>query len=292
MVAKTSMPEPKVAMGKYIYAIIPWPGEPREFASPSIRYNGQPQGVVHTVQFEDLAAVVSDHPRMKFQEFERTRANMMTHTRVLEEVMEEFTILPVRFGTVGPSGEAIQEQVLERRRHEFLSLIAEMEGRVELCLKVIWPEQVIFPEIVKESSPAMRRLRARIKGRSAAATHFERIRLGEMIELAMDKKRAEDAERILAGLRPLADAHKLNRLLLDRMVINAAFLVSQDRQAEFDEAVRQVRTELKDRMLFKYLGPVPPYNFVLIIIYWDKEEAESSGDGGLVSAVTGRRIHV
>jgi len=189
-------------------------------------------------------------------------------------VMQEFTILPVRFGTVGPSVEAIQEQVLERRRHELLDLIAEMEGKVELCLKVIWPEKVIFPEIVKESSPAMRRLRDRIKGRSAEATHFERIRLGEMIEAAMDKKRDEDAERILARLRPLADEHKLNRLLLDRMVINAAFLVDQDRQAEFDEAVREVTTELEDRMLFKYLGPVPPYNFVLIIIYWDKAEDE------------------
>ena len=94
-------------MGKYIYAIIPSPEEPREFASPSMSYDGQPGGTVHTVSFQDLAAVVSDYPQMDFQQFERTRANMMTHTKVLEEVMQEFTILPVRFGTVGPSAEAI-----------------------------------------------------------------------------------------------------------------------------------------------------------------------------------------
>ena len=279
MLAETNMPEPEVAMGKYIYAIIPCPNGPREFASPSMGDNGD---VVHTVHFQDLAAVVSDHPQMDFQQFERTRANMMTHTKVLEEVMQELTILPVRFGTVGPSAEAIQEQVLSRRYDEFLDLVAEMEGKVELCLKVIWPENVIFTEIVKESSSAMRRLRDKLKGRSAEETHFERIRLGEMIEAAMDKKRDEDAEKLLAPLRPLIpkeqvnykDRIQLNRLLLDRMVINAAFLVAKDRQAEFDEAVGQVKTELKDRMLFKYMGPVPPYNFVLIIIYWDKEEDE------------------
>ena len=279
MAAETSTSEPEVAMGKYIYAIIPCPEEPSKFTSPSMGDNGD---VIHTVHFQDLAAVVSDHPQIDYQQFERTRANMMTHIKVLEEVMQEFTILPVRFGTVGPGVEAVQEQVLERRRGEFLGLIAEMEGRVELCLKVIWPEQVIFTEIVKESSPAMRRLRDKIKGRSAEASHFERIRLGEMIEAAMDKKRDEDAEKLLAPLRPLIpkeqvnckDRIQLNRLLLDRMVINAAFLVDRDRQAEFDEAVQEVTTEHKDRMLFKYLGPVPPYNFVLIIIYWDKEEDE------------------
>jgi len=61
MFAETNMPEPEVAMGKYIYAIIPSPEEPREFTSPSMGDNGD---VVHTVHFQDLAAVVSNHAQM------------------------------------------------------------------------------------------------------------------------------------------------------------------------------------------------------------------------------------
>lgn len=274
MVAEKSVSEPETAIGKYIYAIIPSPDEPREFASAAMSENGEALSTVHTIHAMGLAAVVSDYPRMEFHEFNRTRANMMTHTKVLEGLLQEFTVLPVRFGTVGASAEAIQEQVLERRRDELLGLIADLKGRVELGLKAVWPENVIFSEIVKESSPAMRRLQKKIKGSSPEVSHFERIRLGEMIEAAMAKKRDEDAERILARLRPLADKHKVNHPLIDRMVLNAAFFVAEERQAEFDQAVQQLDDEMGDRLLFKYLGPVPPYNFVLIIIRWDKEGDE------------------
>ena len=263
MVAETRTPEPETAMGKYIYGIIASPDGPREFTTPGLGENG---GAVHTVHLMDLAAVVSDSPIV---EYERTGHNMRGHTKVLEEVMQEFALLPVRFGTLAPSAEAIQEQVLRRRYGELTGLVAKMEGLVELGVKAFWPESVIFQEIVEESSPEMRRLRDRITGRSAQATHFERIRLGEMVEAAMETKRDEDAEKILARLRPLADEHKLNQVHHDRMILNGAFLVGQERQAEFDEAVSQLDDEMAGR-LFKYVGPVPAYNFVSVVIFWDE----------------------
>ena len=258
------MPEPETPEGKYTYCIIRSP-EPRQFTTLGI---GERSDVVHTVHFGSLAAVVSDSPVV---EYESSRRNMMAHTRVLEEVMQEFTILPVRFGTVAPSAEAIhiQEKVLKRRSGELHSLLAEMEGRVELGLKAFWYENVIFEEIV-EQNPPIRRLRDSLMGRTPEETYYERIRLGEMIENAMWKKRDEDAEQILAPLRPLVYKTRANKVITDRMILNAAFLVGEARQAEFDAEVESLDEEMGKRLIFKYVGPVPPYNFVNIVVHWEE----------------------
>jgi hypothetical protein len=188
---------------------------------------------------------------------------------VLEEVMREFTVLPVRFGTVAPRSEAVEEQVLKRRYGELNGLIEEMEGRVELGLKAIWYEEVIFRDIVGENQ-AIRRLRDSLTGRTAEETYYDRIRLGEMVEAEMDKKRDEEAERILQRLRPLVYKTRANKVITDRMVLNAAFLVDKDHEAEFDQTVQQLDAELGKRLMFKYVGPVPPYNFVNVVVHWDE----------------------
>jgi len=255
------MPESEAPIGKYMYCIIRCP-EPRQFTNLGIGERGD---VVHTVHFEDLAVVVSNSPMV---EYESRRRNMMAHTLVLEEVMQEFIILPVRFGTVAPSTEAIQDKLLKRRFGEFHGLLQEMEGRVELGLKTFWYEDVIFQEIVDENPP-IRRLRDGLMGRPSEETYYDRIRLGEMIEAAMWKRRDEDAEKILTPLRPLVRETRVNKVIMDRMVLNVAFLVDEARQAEFDAAVDKLDEEMGKRLIFKYVGPVPPYNFVNIVVTWE-----------------------
>lgn len=252
------MPEPETS--KYMYCIIRSP-DPCEFTTRGIGERGD---IVHTVHFRDLAAVVSDSPIV---EYERSRRNMMAHTLVLEEVMREFTNLPVRFGTVAPSAEAIQ-RVLKQRYGEFNGLLYEMKGRVELGLKAFWYEDSIFREIVEENPP-IRRLRDSLMGRPTDETYYDRIRLGEMVDAAMWKKRDEDAEKILTPLRSLVDKTRANKVITDRMVLNAAFLVKEARQADFDEAVKWIDEEMGKRIIFKYVGPVPPYNFVNIVVTWE-----------------------
>ena len=247
--------------GKYVYCIIRC-SEPPTFSTLGIGERGDE---VHTVHYQDLAAVVSDSPVIRYV---NSRRNMMAHTVVLEEAMENHTILPVRFGIVAPGLEAIEVKVLQRRYDELSGLLDEMEGRVELGLKAFWYENVIFPEIVSEN-PVIRRLRDTLMNKSAEETYYERIRLGEMIETAMGQKRDEDAERILGALQPLAQETRLNEVITDRMVVNAAFLVEASRQPEFDQALDALDEEMAERVLFKYVGPVPPYNFVNITVRWD-----------------------
>ena len=215
-----------------------------------------------------LAAVISDSPVIVF---DNSRRNMMAHTLVLEEVMRAFTLLPVRFGTIAHSAEAIQEQLLHRRYDELNQLLGEMEGRVELGLKAFWYEGAIFEEIVAESPP-VRRLRDSLKNRSPEESYYDRIHLGELVEAAMEHKRNVDAEKVLNRLRPLVYKTRANKLITDRMVLNAAFLVEKANEAACDQAVQALDAEMGKRMMFKYVGPVPPYNFVNIVVQWDAEK--------------------
>lgn len=251
-----------VATGEYVYCVIR-PREPRAFATRGIGERGD---AVRTIHFKGLAAVASASPVV---EYEGSRRNMMAHTLVLEEVMQDFTVLPVRFGTVAPSEETIREKLLGKRYEELNGLVEEMRDRVEMGLKAFWYEDVIFGEIVDENAD-LRRLRDSLAGRSPEETYYDRIRVGEMVERAMVAKRVVDTEKILSRLRPLTYKTKLNKTITDRMVLNGAFLLDQDRDAAFDQAVKELDGELSRRLIFKYVGPVPPYNFVNIVVHWQE----------------------
>lgn len=256
------MREPQAPTGQYTYCVIRCPNS-RTFKTKGIGERGDE---VRTINFKGLAAVASATPIV---EYDSSRRNMMAHTQILEEVMQDFTILPVRFGTIAPSEDAVRGTLLDRRHDELSQLLEQMRGRVELGLKVFWYEDVIFREIVDDNTQ-IRRLRDSLMGRSPEETYYDRIRLGEMVEAAMEKKRLADSEMILGRLRPLVYKTKTNKVVSDRMVVNGAFLVNQDREADFDGAVKELDAEMRERLILKYVGPVPPYNFVNIVVHWEE----------------------
>ena len=256
------MSEQEAPVGKYMYCIVRC-SESRQFETPGIGERGD---VVYTVPFGDLAAVVSDSPVI---EYESNRRNMMAHTSVIEEVMREHAVLPIRFGTVASSSEAIQEKVLKRRGQEINDLLHRVEGRKELGLKTFWQRDTTFQEIVEEN-PAIRGFRDRLVGVPPQKSYYDRAHLGEMVQTALLKKCDADSEGILARLCPLACEHKSNPTATERMLLNAAFLVDKTREPEFNQAILQLDKEMGSRLTFKYVDQVPPYNFVHIAINWNE----------------------
>jgi hypothetical protein len=252
-------------LGKYLYCIIPCQAD-RTFDEVGL---GSEDGLVHTVCHKGLAVVVSNSP---VKQYESTRRNMMAHERVLETVMKEFTLLPVRFGTVTDSSATLEhiEKLLATRFEEFNRLLRDMEGKVELGLKAFWrDEKAIFEEIVAENTD-IRRLRKSLSGKPREAIRFEGIPLGRMVKEALDRKRSQEAAKILLPLQEVAQRVRENNTLVDRAIVNAAFLVDRKREQDFDQAIRRLDEKLGNRVAFKYVGPVPPYNFVNIVVNWQE----------------------
>jgi len=260
---------------RYLYCIIKCKEE-RNF--DGLQAIGGDDAPVYTIVFKDLACVVSDSPDMKY---DSTRANMMAHETVIEHVMTGggFTVLPIRFGTVTTKGSTspeddIKHKLLESKYEEFHDLYNKVEGKVELGLKALWrDEKAIFDEIVA-GNKEIRRLRnvlMRSMERPPEATHFDRARIGEMVKSAMDAKREREARKLLYRLRPIADQVRENKIIMDRMVLNAAFLVDKRREESFDQLVKKLDEELAERMVFKYTGPNPPFNFCEIAVNWGED---------------------
>lgn len=252
--------------GVYLYGIVRSSGE-RSF--DGVAAVGNPGGSVYTVCHGGLAMVASDATAA---EYPTTRGNLLGHERVQERVLRECTVLPVRFGTVAegeePAAARSIRRLLEKRSPEFHRLLTEMEGSVELGVKALWrDEQRVFEEIVARRGD-IRRLRDSLRDTSVAATYFDRVRLGEMVRDALGQAKKAEAALILAPLRRLARRVVENDVTLDRMVVNAAFLVDGARQDDFDDAVARLDAELGHRIQLKYVGAVPPYNFVNITVNW------------------------
>ena len=257
----------------YLYCLTRW-GK-RDPLDLSVKGIGGRGDEVYRIPFRDLAFVVSDSPE---EDYDTTRENTMRHEVICEEVMKwGSAVVPVRFGTVATASEAstAEEKIVKlirRRFGELEEILREMEGKDELGLKVFWSKQLLYEDILEES-PDIRRFRDRLFA-SGVATHYQRIELGTMVHNAMDEKRDVDARRLALALSPLAERYETNKVLMDMMLLNASFLVNKSRVREFDRQVDELDEEYGQRMKLNYVGPVPPFNFVELVIHWEEEEEE------------------
>ena len=252
--------------GKYIYCII---GTKQERNFGSIGIGGRDDEVL-TIGYDDLSMVVSSCPMTKFIV---SSENMLAHMRVIEKVMNEFdSVLPVRFGTVASNADEIRN-LLDRRLREFMSLLRNMDHKIELGVKGSWKNMnAIFEEIV-EKNREIKRKKEKIQNEVGKKNTQAKMKVGKMVEEALKKKKEQEAEKIVDALRKTVFEYKLNKIIGDEMFVNAAFLVDKGWEKEFDNIMEELSEKYSDRVKFAYAGPMPVYNFVNIVIYpeeWEK----------------------
>lgn len=236
----------------YVYGVVSADAAPR-IDAPGV--GGE--GAVRTVTADGLSAIVSD---VESDYVRATRDDLQRHMAVLEQAAATTTVVPLRFGTAMPSDDVVRTELLQGRSEEIRRLLSQLEGRIELSLNGTYEERVLGEVVAGNREVAA--LRERVRGRDEAATYYDRIRLGELVANAMAARREQDAERVLATLRPLADDVHLGELTHERSVLSAAFLVRRDRLEEFDRAADEVARQHRERIRFRYAGPLPPYDFV------------------------------
>jgi hypothetical protein len=245
--------------GKYIYGIIRHEG--------SIDYGpigmGKRADLVYGIQFKGITAIVSNSPIIQY---EARRVNMITHERFLEEVMKQFTVLPVRFSTISEynDDEAIQ-RILEKDYKKFDDMLCKMDGKKELGLKVLAQEAAIYESII-EKYDEIKSLREKLINLPIDKTHYQRMKIGEMVAEALKKETQNYKNMILDELNPIAEEVKINDNYGDMMILNAAFLIKTLSEVAFDKAVNELDEKYGRFMTFKYVGTLPPYNFVNLVI--------------------------
>jgi hypothetical protein len=239
--------------GKYVYCIIE-AGDPLRFGPVGI---GVDPSEVYTVHYKNLGAVVSDAP---LEVLDSTRENVLAHERVNETVMREHTVIPMSFGTVFKTREDIIE-LLRSAAEAFGDVLNKMQNKLEFGLKVLWDRDQAVREVESEDED-ISRLKKEISGQKGP-TYFARMQYGRLVDAALHARSERYVAAVLDELRDVSVASRINKPIGDKMIMNAAFLISRDHEQAFDAKVKSVASRF-DKLTFKYTGPWPPYNFVNI----------------------------
>jgi hypothetical protein len=238
--------------GEYIYGIVEEP-QYRKFNFPGVG-----SANVYTINHEQIAAVVSD---TEFTEIDPTRKNVQAHTIAQEALLKEYNLLPMGFGMVATS-EGELRRLLEDNYNGLLGELHRLAGRIEVELKVFWEQEAVINELQGENAE-LTMLKAKINSASSPV-EVQNLLLtaGKLVESIVRDWETKYTELVYAILQELSYEAKINNPVGIKNLLNASFLIEKSRESEFKEQVYKLDARFQGKMNFKYVGPLPPYNFV------------------------------
>ncbi|WP_329456861.1 GvpL/GvpF family gas vesicle protein [Streptomyces sp. NBC_01497] len=237
-------------MSTYVYAIT---ASDHPIRLDGLNGVGEPASQVRTVKTEQLTAVVSDAP----EGLRAKRRDVAAHQAVLERLMADGAVLPMRFGLVGPDDEQVAA-ALDGNAEGYKERLTELDDCLEFNLKVSRDEDDLLKEIIRESDE-VRGLNEFTRANPDA--HNEKMRLGELITEEVKARQERDAREMTDRLAPAA----LNTAVADATqdtLLNVSFLVKRDKAAAFSQAVHEEAGLHSEAYTIRLNGPLPPYSFV------------------------------
>lgn len=205
---------------------------------------------------------------------EATPQSVWRHERVLERLMQDHTVLPLRFGAICPDAEALRE-FLVHSTDELLSDLGRVRGKVEIALRIVDDDRS-----VELPGGCLERDHVRAANRQTAEA------VPGILDASNDDKPAgRGAAYLRARLRRAASetaredgAKRLGRLLRQQLdaVLNdvvcappadasagyrVSCLVERGRVAAFAAALDRFRGD-HPRFDVTCTGPWAPYSFV------------------------------
>ena len=214
---------------------------------------------VYSLPVVRVAAVVSSLPGGAIRP---ERSRLAAHQEVLKKLMSETTPLPMSFGILGDSPEAVR-RMLTRNQHALLEQLRRVAGRVEMSLRVTWDVPNIFEYFVN-THPELRIARDRFLGGPREATQEQRIEVGRMFDRLLTEDREAYADKVEGILEPHCTETQRNKCRNEREVLNLACLVERATMPNFEGGVFEAAQQFDNNFAFDYNGQWAPYNFVEI----------------------------
>ncbi|NQS88513.1 GvpL/GvpF family gas vesicle protein [Patescibacteria group bacterium] len=244
-------------MGNHIYGIIR--------ASEKISFN--PVGIsgegdmVYAIPYQDIAALISSSPSLAYDSVpkETLVRYLALHQAVMEGVMKNYTVIPMKFGTTARNEEEV-EKILESGYSKFKDVLGRMDDKIELEMVALWNNlDSTLKEIGREER--IKKFKEKVATKSAEKILSAKIELGKMVKSLLDEKRAKVGGQIMDELKKwVIDFHN-HDILDDTMIMNTAFLVNKHREKDFERAINYLNKKYKDKINFRIIGPLPPYSF-------------------------------
>jgi hypothetical protein len=212
----------------YVYAISDSPDRPE--------VRGLQGAALSTSGRDGLFAIWSEHEEARL---EADEAVLLEHERVVEALLKQGAVLPMRFGSWMRDPAAVLE-LLDERRSEFELGLERVRGAVEIGVRALVREEPA------ERVPAL-------AGADRPGTAYMLARLND------EKRSALVAAHLRGPLQALSRASADRKTSLSGSV-NTAYLVDRGDVDAFRAAVQKL-DEVVDEATIVCTGPWPPYSF-------------------------------
>lgn len=213
---------------------------------------GSPPEELRTLTGSGLKAVVSHAP----EGLRARRRDLAAHQEVLERLMSEGPVLPLRFGAVAADDQEVIG-VLDQQVDAYRERLSALDGCAEYLVKASFDEDALLRQILRDSAEA-RRLNEETRRSPDPAP---RIRLGELVADGIQQRNRAAAAELLDELSPLARETRENEPAGNDFV-SGSFLVEADRQDGFRAAAAELAGRWGEDCTLRVHGPLPPYSFV------------------------------
>jgi len=252
--AGKQLPSQPAAKGRtYVYAIVT-DAQGRTYGDFGI--DGR---TVYSIPVGRVAAVVSDVPSGAVRP---ERSRLAAHQQVLKKLLAEGTPLPMSFGILADSPEAVRK-MLSRNQRALLEQLRRVAGRVEMGLRIIWDVPNIFEYFVN-THQELRLARDRLLGGHREATQEQKIEVGRMFDRLLNDDREAYADKVEEILAPHCIELERNKCRNEREVMSLACLVERAAMPQFESGIFEAARQFDNNFAFDYNGPWAPHNFVEI----------------------------
>jgi hypothetical protein len=239
-----------VETGRYLYGIIET--ERRE----NFGNIGLGNSEVYTIQYADIAAVVSDIPVDYIIRIEEA----MTHEKTLRKIIETHKIIPMSFGVIARNESEIIN-ILKRGRMKFKNTLQKIDNKLQINVKISW-DNTILMNILKESEE-IQTLSAKVK---KTTNQSLKIELGKKVKSALDERKNKHMKNIRSILEDMSNGFKENKITDQDTLMSASFLVDKEKEQKFYGKLEELEKKYDKKLKFICVGPLPPYNFTEIEI--------------------------
>ncbi|MDA2929854.1 GvpL/GvpF family gas vesicle protein [Acidobacteria bacterium AH-259-O06] len=217
---------------------------------------------VHLVNYNEMGCAVKDAVHQDYLTMgkEGIATNLVAHQTVIEKVMKSRTIIPMKFGTFLQDDTEVLE-MLEKGENLFSELLNEMDGKIELDVAASWNDlNSVIKEIGATNEDIIKR-KQEIAENPPEDMFQAKLEVGALVKTVLDEKRQGLQNEIIARLSDLSLAHQTHDLMEDKMILNCAFLIPQEKEEAFDKLLHELDEKYGGKLDFRCVGPLPPYSF-------------------------------
>jgi hypothetical protein len=249
---RASAPEP--AKGVYVYGILPGDIE----MTGERAGVGDPPGQVRAIRSGKLAALVSDvDPTRPLG----TPDDLRAHKAILDDSATDVPVLPMRFGAVLASEDAVIDELLAPNDKEFSSALDDLEDRREYVLKGRYVERTVLESALSQNQQAAR-LAAEIRGGDPDATRESRILFGQLISQLVAEQRAKDTQAVQDAMAKHCVASVIREPTHELDAVHIAYLLESGQEEHLDQVVRKLSENWDGQVELEVHGPQAAYDFV------------------------------